>query len=147
MMKKKFRLWDKENQKMIYPNTIYGDEMGENTELISQYIAGEMSEFVDGEFQESYVLQQFTGIFDRKMNEVYEGDIIKVSTTVDAGEFFDLDVNGTFEVYYNQNISGFDLKMIETTHKEFSGYSLLQEWSEEFERISNIFDFEEIEKY
>jgi hypothetical protein len=67
----KFRAWDKENKKMLYPDGIYGLDMEENTAIISLYIAGGMNNVQD-EFQEQYDLMQFTG-----KDNLYELDIIE----------------------------------------------------------------------
>ena len=52
-MKPKFRAWDKEEKKMIYPDDSYGDHFGEKTSILITLIGGAMNEASD-EFQERF---------------------------------------------------------------------------------------------
>lgn len=58
----KFRVWDKENRIMIYPNSLiwFGDESCQHN--------GDMG----------YILQQFTGLRDFTGKGIYEGDVVQL---------------------------------------------------------------------
>ncbi|MGN4599615.1 YopX family protein [Bacillus cereus group sp. MYBK245-2] len=48
---------------------------------------------------EQVELIQYTGLKDSKGNEIYEGDIVKISDHPFQGS---IDINGNYEVYYNE---------------------------------------------
>ncbi len=61
----KFRVWDKENQKMEYPPSIESGNLGEW-----------YCNIFDN--PDCYDLMQFTGLFSENNEEIYEGDIMEI---------------------------------------------------------------------
>ncbi|HDR7790323.1 TPA: hypothetical protein QCY15_004876 [Bacillus paranthracis] len=59
------------------------------------------SKHIDTEYFnfEQVELIQYTGLKDSKDNEIYEGDIVKISDHPFQGS---IDINGNYEIYYNE---------------------------------------------
>ena len=79
MRELKFRAWDIDEKRFIYPNKRY---QGHHVLTLN----GQFQNLQNGSGGDEYVVQQFTGIKDSKGIDVYEGDIIR-------GKFLDTDYN------------------------------------------------------
>ena len=69
MKQTKFRVWDKESKEMSDDERFFLRPNG----TIGDWCDGD-----EARGQDSYVVQQFTGIRDTKGKEIYEGDIVQL---------------------------------------------------------------------
>ena len=70
MNNKKFRVWDKLEKKFIYPDKGY---QGHYTLSLD----GKFHNLQNGSGGNEYDVQQFLGILDSNVKEVFEGDVVK----------------------------------------------------------------------
>ncbi len=70
MNNKKFRVWDKLEKKFIYPDKGYQGHY-----ILS--LDGKFHNLQNGSGGSEYDVQQFIGILDKNMKEVYEGDVVE----------------------------------------------------------------------
>lgn len=69
-----FRVWDKENEKMVYPNGNGYFNLKNDTVIDGN---GELFDLVCQETVDNCILMQSTGLVDKKGKEVFEGDVIE----------------------------------------------------------------------
>ena len=118
----KFRAWDKIEKRFFYPDKGY---QGHYVLTLN----GQFQNLQNGSGGDEYVVQQWTGEFDKNKKEIYEGDIIRSY----SAEFINENYEG--EVVFVD--ATFDVKI---SDKEYAGL-----WSgDDIEVVGNIFENSEL---
>jgi uncharacterized phage protein (TIGR01671 family) len=118
----KFRAWDTLAKQFVYPDRGY---QGHYVLTLN----GQFQNLQNGSGGDEYVVQQFTGEYDKNKKEIYEGDIIRSYSK----EF----INDNYEAEVVFIDAAFHSKINE---KEYTGI-----WSgDDIEVIGNIFESKEL---
>ena len=148
----KFRAWDKENKKMIYP--VYGVDEGVLDEPYLT-LGGQVSHHdlsADEDVSDIYELMQFTGLKDKNRKEIWEGDIVGKFEDKDNLDYDDNPSKWIQVIEWNDEKAGWDIldtEVITVIEKIYS-----DQWDgncgldnpEELEVIGNIYENPELLK-
>lgn len=116
----KFRAWDKISKRMIVDKQDFVPLIvtSKGVLKLNPRIKEDNYFFVE---EDRFNLMQFTGLTDKKGNEIFEGDIVQHNCW-----------NYPFEVIYNVDRARFSCKMKEDIHQQISGENL--------EIVGNIYE-------
>jgi hypothetical protein len=107
---KKFRVWDRLDQRFIYSDKGY---QGHYTLSLD----GKFHNLQNGSGGSEYDVQQFLGILDKNMKEVFEGDVVKGIYGLEGleimGEVEYSNYRGAYVVDWNYEISNIELDSLE----------------------------------
>jgi len=122
MRKLKFRAWDKLEKRFIYPDKGYQ----------GHYVLdlnGRFQNLQNGSGGDEYVVQQFTGEYDKNKKEIYEGDIIRSYS----------------EEFINDNYEGEVVFADAAFHVKIDDKTYTGLWSgDDIEVIGNVFETPEL---
>lgn len=132
----KFKVWDKRGKRLVAVQDLHWIHEGKYTLRVNASDnPGDYIPLLDGEYE----LVQFTGLHDKNGKEIYEGDIINVTTveTCECGK-------DTYDTFKNCEV-----KWLHTSHAAFGWRN--NRWhtfeaGQEFEVIGNIYENPELLK-
>lgn len=120
----KFRCWNKQWEGFRHGCNIIGYD-GKIGHDVSTGILWQSAENLD-----NYVVQQFTGLFDKNGKEIFEGDVIKSV------------INGIAIIEYDEYRGGYVIR----NKKNGGCFNLIFDFSKEIEIIGNIFENPELKE-
>jgi len=120
MIPAKFRVWDKDSEKMIYG-------VGIDPSGIPYSIPEGAEDYTQFDYYLNGIKMQFTGLKDRNGKEIYEGDIIDTN-------------GGRGEVIWNEELAAWGVKQMVSDH---TWIDRLCDWTDE-EVIGNIYENQEL---
>lgn len=138
----RYRAWDKENNRMVYPST--NDVYFELTDDVINILDMSVEPFDDVFPHLDAVLMQYTGLTDEDGNDVYQGDVIDVFYEDCPMGYYhenhlvgvvDLDKTGTAWVIKNAK---YDFDMPVKTPNEIVGFSIYVDLPDE-EALEEVF--------
>lgn len=121
MRQLKFRVWDKLEKRFIYPDKGYQGHY-----VLS--LDGKFHNLQNGSGGDEYVVQQFTELYDKNKNPIYEGDRVKFGYTGNH-DFYG-------EVIWLDDRASFGVK----TGNAFETFEGFMEVLDLFEVVGNIFE-------
>ena len=116
----KFRAWDKLEKRFFYPDKGYQGHY-------VLYLNGQFQNLQNGSGGDEYVVQQFTGLYDKNKKPIYEGDRVRFGYT-EKEDFFG-------EVIWLEDRASFGVRY-ENITETFEDLGFAQKY---FEVVGNIF--------
>jgi hypothetical protein len=128
MNNKKFRVWDKLEKRFIYPDKGYQ----------GHYILtldGKFQNLQNGSGGSEYDVQQFIGILDKNMKEVYEGDVVMTDDGLGEVVYFQdhcaygINTDISFSLFLTLNLKNIEVvgNMIENYIYDTNGILMTRE--------------------
>lgn len=131
----KFRAWDQEKLKMLFPSVFCLID-GNNVFKLNPHIQD--NNYYKLEFEGRFDIMQFSGLKDSDKNEIYEGDIIRC---------FDSEEKAVCHiVVWDEDQARFAAQSLQ--YKESGPCGIFQGWINEFKKkvIGNIYENPELLK-
>jgi uncharacterized phage protein (TIGR01671 family) len=139
----KFRAWDGRRMRTVWKATF----VGSNPTVFftaTQYNEPGALPMDDDRLS----LMQFTGLQDKAGRDIYEGDILRLDTVIEADMLFDTPerhLRALFKVVYKDDYACFDVEEIEDPEEEpVGGWSLMKDCQNDWEIVGNVYENPEL---